>query len=120
MPALIAKEPIHKGSAAYERGCSLLEKVGLKERIHFTTKLLSGGEKQRTCLARALLNDPEILLADEPSGNLDHETSKRIHGLLLSSVKDLNKSLIVVTHDHELANLCDRKLLLIDGILKEL
>lgn len=117
MPSLIANQPIHKGSIAYQRGWDLLEKMGLKERGHFMTKLLSGGEKQRTCFARALLNDPEIILADEPTGNLDHENSKKIHDLLLSSVKDLNKSLIVVTHDPELADLCDRKLRLINGYL---
>jgi len=119
MPALIANEPIHKNSKAYLRGCALLERVGLKERVHFMAKLLSGGEKQRVCLARAFLNNPEIILADEPSGNLDHVTSKTIHQLLLSSVKDLNKSLIVVTHDQELANLCDRTLRLSDGYLIE-
>lgn len=119
MPGLIANQPVHKNSAAHARGIALLEKVGLQHRIDFTTKLLSGGEKQRACLARALLNDPEIILADEPSGNLDHENSKRIHELLLEPVKTLNKSLIVVTHDQELANLCDRKLRLCDGYLVE-
>ncbi len=120
MPALIAGESIHKNGAAYQRACSLLEKVGLTHRAEFATKLLSGGEKQRAALARALCNDPEILLADEPSGNLDHKTSSRIHELLLHSVKELNKSLIVVTHDKALAELCDRKLILCDGhLLKE-
>ncbi|MCC5831757.1 MAG: ABC transporter ATP-binding protein [Chlamydiales bacterium] len=119
MPALIAGNPIHKNSKAYERALSLLEKVGISHRAEFATKLLSGGEKQRAALARALCNDPEILLADEPSGNLDHETSNRIHELLLHSVKELNKSLIVVTHDKVLADLCDRKLILCDGYLKK-
>ncbi len=117
MPALIKGDSIHKNSAAYNRACALLEKVGLTHRLHFSTKLLSGGEKQRVGLARALCNDPEILLADEPSGNLDHETSNRIHELLIHSVKDLNKSLIVVTHDELLAELCDKKLILCDGNL---
>ncbi len=119
MPALIAGESIHKNGAAHVRASALLEKVGLTPRAHFATKLLSGGEKQRVALARALCNDPEILLADEPSGNLDHETSSRIHELLLHSVKELNKSLIVVTHDKALAELCDRKLILCDGHLIE-
>ncbi|MCH9626416.1 MAG: Lipoprotein-releasing system ATP-binding protein LolD [Chlamydiales bacterium] len=118
MPALIAGRPIHRGSSIYTHACSLLDRVGLSHRIHFTTKLLSGGEKQRVALARALCNDPELLLADEPSGNLDHETSSRIHELLFHSVKELNKSLIVVTHDHTLAELCDRKLILCDGQLQ--
>lgn len=120
MPALIAGELIHKNAPAYKRACALLEKVGLSHRMNFSTKLLSGGEKQRAALARALCNDPEILLADEPTGNLDHDTSSRIQELLTHSVKELNKSLIVVTHDKALAELCDRKLILCDGhFLKE-
>jgi len=118
MPALIAGKEIHKGSAAYRRGCDLLTKVGLERRMHFLTRLLSGGEKQRVALARALCNNPEIILADEPSGNLDHETSSWIHELLIQSVKKLNKSLIIVTHDKELAALCDRKVNLCEGYLK--
>lgn len=96
MPALIAGKPIHKNTPSYKRGCELLEKVGLTPRMHFSTKLLSGGEKQRVALARALCNDPEILLTDEPSGNLDHETSNRIHELLIHSVKHHIKSLLVL------------------------
>lgn len=118
MPALIAGAPIHKNSASCKRALALIEKVGLTARLHFATKLLSGGEKQRVALARALCNDPEILLADEPSGNLDHETSCRIHELLTHSVKELGKSLVVVTHDRSLADLCDRRLLLCDGRLR--
>lgn len=117
MPALIAGEATHKNSPAHARACELLEKVGLSHRLNFATKLLSGGEKQRVSLARALCNDPEILLADEPSGNLDHDTSTRIHDLLMASVKELNKSLIVVTHDKALADLCDRELVLESGTL---
>lgn len=119
MPALIAGNPIHKRSAAYKRAMSLLEKVGVKERAHFSTKLLSGGEKQRVALARALCNDPEILLADEPSGNLDHETSQLIHTLLVDFVKETGKSLLVVTHDQTLATLCDQTYILCDGKLKK-
>lgn len=119
MPALIAKEEIGKGSLAYERACVFLEKVGLGSRMHFMARLLSGGEKQRVAIARAFCNNPEIILADEPSGNLDHNTSKIIHELLMQSVKESNKCLVVVTHDHELANLCDRKLILCGGMLKE-
>lgn len=117
MPALIAGKDIGKNGAAYERAWELLKRVGLEKRAHFPAKLLSGGEKQRAALARALCNDPEILLADEPSGNLDHETSSHIHKLLIHSVKTLGKSLIVVTHDSNLAALCDRKLILCDGCL---
>lgn len=117
MPALIAGKMLGKDGEAYKRGIELLIKVGLEDRIHFPTKLLSGGEKQRAALARALCNDPAILLADEPSGNLDHETSGHIHELLIHSVKGLNKGLIVVTHDLKLASLCDRRLILCDGYL---
>lgn len=119
MPALIGRKDITQGSKAYKRGCQLVDQVGLSHRLHYPIKLLSGGEKQRVALARAFLNDPEMILADEPSGNLDHETSLAIHTLLLDSVKKLNKGMIVVTHDQELANLCDRTVYLCDGHLKE-
>ncbi|MCH9625331.1 MAG: Lipoprotein-releasing system ATP-binding protein LolD [Chlamydiales bacterium] len=119
MPALIGGKPIHKHSVAYKHAMDLLKRVGLEKRIDFPTKLLSGGEKQRASLARALCNNPDILLADEPSGNLDHETSQHIHDLLFSFVKDFKKSLIVVTHDDALASLCDRKLILSSGNLIE-
>lgn len=118
MPALIGGKEIHPQSEAYARAVDLVKKVGLEKRLNYPTKLLSGGEKQRTALARALCNDPEILLADEPSGNLDHTTSRQIQELLLGSVKEFNKSLVVVTHDDALASLCDRKLVLWDGLLK--
>lgn len=118
MPALIAGKEIHPDSQAYARGVDLVKKVGLEKRLKYPAKLLSGGEKQRTALARALCNDPEILLADEPSGNLDHTTSRQIQDLLLESVKEFNKSLVVVTHDDSLASRCDRKLVLWDGHLK--
>ncbi len=114
MPSLIARK---KTSSIYEHGKRLLEQVGLRERGNFLAKLLSGGEKQRAAIARAFCNDPEIILADEPSGSLDHGNSKIIHELLLSFVKKKNKSLIVVTHDEELSSLCDKKFLLKDGLL---
>lgn len=119
MPALIGGKDIHTGSAAHDRALNLLERVGLNERLFFHTKLLSGGEKQRVAIARALCNNPEIILADEPSGNLDHATSHHIHALLMEAVKEFNKALIVVTHDRELASLCDRTFLLCDGLLTE-
>ena len=95
----------------------LLREVGLEDRAHFPARLLSGGEKQRAAIARALCNDPPLLLADEPSGNLDHATSQRIHELLIASSKRRGKTLIVVTHDLELAKLCDITYHLIDGKL---
>lgn len=117
MPALIGKKPIHKGSASYQRALDLLDLVGLKNRAHFATKLLSGGEKQRITLARALCNDPEIILADEPTGNLDHETSEKIHRLLFNLSRTLGKALIIVTHDPDLAKLCDQTFYLKKGNL---
>ncbi len=84
MPARIARQPISLGSEAYKHGLFLLEKVGLTGRAHFNTKLLSGGEKQRVAIARALCNDPDIIFADEPSGNLDKETAQDIHQILLN------------------------------------
>jgi lipoprotein-releasing system ATP-binding protein len=117
MPARIARIPTHRKSPAYERALKLLEAVGLIERAHFLAKLLSGGEKQKAAVARALCNDPELILADEPSGNLDHAQSQALHALLIRLTKDQGKSLIVVTHDQELAALCDRTLLLKEGHL---
>jgi lipoprotein-releasing system ATP-binding protein len=109
MPARIARKNVRKGSEAEERCFYLLEKVGLADRAHFHTKLLSGGEKQRVALARALCNDPALIFADEPSGNLDRQTSDMIHELLLGCVQEQGKALIVVTHDRELARLCQTR-----------
>ncbi len=117
MPARIARQSMGKGSEAEQRGLYLLEKVKLIDRAHFPTKLLSGGEKQRVALARAMCNDPDLIFADEPSGNLDRQTSQLIHELLLSCVQDQRKALIVVTHDQELARLCARQYELKNGCL---
>jgi len=117
MSAKIARQATHPGSPAHTRALELLETVGLKERANFMAKLLSGGEKQRAAIARALCNNPDLILADEPSGNLDHKHSQEIHSLLIRLSKDFNKALIVVTHDKELSFLCDKTLLLKDGNL---
>ncbi len=117
MPARIARQDISKGSAGEQRGMELLAKVGLAERAHFNTKLLSGGEKQRVALARAMCNDPKIIFADEPSGNLDRQTATLIHDILLGFVADQQKALILVTHDKELAKLCSTQYELINGRL---
>lgn len=108
LPAFIGGSDIRKGSKAYERAVLLLEEVELGARIGYTTKLLSGGEKQRVALARALCNDPELILADEPSGNLDQTTSCKIHDLLLATAHKHQKALIIVTHNQELASLCQK------------
>jgi lipoprotein-releasing system ATP-binding protein len=117
MPAYISRKNIKKGSPSYKRALILLKEVGLENRFNYLAKDLSGGEKQRAAIARAFCNDPEIILADEPSGNLDDTNSKIIHKLLLESTKKFNKSLIVATHDKELASLCDKIYLLKDGKL---
>ncbi len=101
-----------------EHALHLLDQVGLAPRAHFLAKQLSGGEKQRIAIARALCNDPDLILADEPTGNLDYATSQAVHELLLYTVRKLDKTLIVVTHDRELAALCDRTLILKKGALQ--
>jgi lipoprotein-releasing system ATP-binding protein len=118
MPAKIAREPTHLRSSAYLRALFLLEKVGLSSRAGFLAKLLSGGEKQRVAIARALLNNPDLILADEPSGNLDHTNSQAIHQLLLKLAKDEGKTLVIATHNPELASLCDKTYQLKDGKLR--
>lgn len=120
MPASIARQPTSKGSQAEKRALTLLESVGLRERAHFHTKLLSGGEKQRVALARAMCNDPALILADEPSGNLDSQTAQLIHEFLINFARHPSKALLLVTHDRELARLCTRQYELRDGILHHL
>lgn len=117
MPARIGRQSISPGTPAYRRACNLLEQVGLGGRAHFHTKLLSGGEKQRVAIARALCNDPDVILADEPSGNLDKQTASTIHSLLLNFAREGKKSLIIVTHDPDLASLCESQYSLSQGTL---
>jgi lipoprotein-releasing system ATP-binding protein len=112
MPAKIGRT-----SATESMGLHLLEQVGLQSRAHFPVKLLSGGEKQRVAIARALCNNPSILLADEPTGNLDEENSKLIGALLLSLAQTHNKIVIIATHDPHLASLCTTHHTLSQGTL---
>ncbi len=119
MPARIARRASSPGSLAYQHAEGLLGEVGLHDRMHYSTKLLSGGEKQRVAIARALCNNPEIILADEPSGNLDHASSQAIHELLFRCCTEHGKGLIVVTHDQHLAAQCDKVYWLQEGKLKE-
>jgi len=114
LPAKIARRPVSK-----EHGLKLLEKVGLSERANFPVKLLSGGERQRVALARALCNNPDILFADEPSGNLDPENAMSVNNLLFDLVASEKKALILVTHDTTLAARCHRTLMLSNGKLVE-
>ncbi len=117
MPARIGRLCTKIGSKAYKRAEELLNFVGLSHRKEFYAKLLSGGEKQRAAIARALCMQPEILFADEPSGNLDHQSSNMIYDLLLSCVKNEGRTLITVTHDPKLAALCDRTYVIQGGLL---
>jgi len=94
-----------------------LEKVGLADRMHHLPTELSGGEQQRVAIARAILNDPTIIFADEPTGNLDSKTGAGIVDLLLALVREKQKTLVVVTHDNELALRGDRRLVIQDGRL---
>lgn len=96
-----------------------LEEVDLTDKAKNKATDLSGGQKQRVCIARALVNDPSVIFADEPTGNLDSENGQRITELLFRLNKRKNITLIVVTHDEELAALCDRKFRMKDGLLTE-
>lgn len=97
----------------------LLEEVGLTDHLHHFAKQLSGGEKQRAAIARALCNDPDLILADEPSGNLDEANSEKIHEMLIETAKKRGKGLIVVTHNQALAKQCDFIYTLHEGTLEK-
>ncbi len=105
--------------AARSRSEELLERVGLAARQHHRPSEMSGGEQQRTAVARALAASPSLLLADEPSGNLDHQNAERLHDLFSELARDLSLGLIVVTHNPSLAARADRVLLLEGGKLSE-
>lgn len=98
---------------------SLLEKINLKDRAHHKPSELSGGEQQRVAIARALINNPAIVLADEPTGNLDSENSMAIFHWLQSLKNELQQTFIMVTHNEALASLCDRTYTMVDGLMKE-
>jgi lipoprotein-releasing system ATP-binding protein len=104
---------------AQRRAQELLERMGLGGRMHHRPGQLSGGEQQRTAVARALSTDPAVLLADEPSGNLDHANAERLHDLFAELSRDLELGLVVVTHNRSLAQRAERTLVLEDGRLVE-
>lgn len=113
IPAMIAGK---SRSAARAEALRLLEMVGLGGRTAHKPSELSGGEQQRVAIARALVNSPAVLLADEPTGNLDSATKEDIHKLFFSLRETLGQTIIIVTHDPELAALCDRTLVMKDGM----
>jgi lipoprotein-releasing system ATP-binding protein len=104
---------------AKRRAADLLDRVGLGGRTQHKPAELSGGEQQRTAVARALAIDPVVLLADEPSGNLDHGNSERLHDLLVGLARDLEIAMVIATHNRSLASRADRTLLLEDGRLTD-
>jgi lipoprotein-releasing system ATP-binding protein len=114
IPAFIAK----KDKAETEkRALEILTFLGLKDRTEHKPNELSGGEQQRVAVARALINNPAIILADEPSGNLDSASAESLHKLFFELRDKFNQTFIIVTHNQELANMADRKLTMKDGII---
>lgn len=113
IPALIAERPEKEARKAAE---ALLEDLGLAERMSHKPSELSGGEQQRVAIARALVNNPSVLFADEPSGNLDSRTKDELHKLFFSLRDRYGQTIIIVTHDPDLASMCDRSLFMQDGL----
>jgi lipoprotein-releasing system ATP-binding protein len=114
LPALIA------GTAKKEAGDKaqkLLELLGVSARAGHKPGELSGGEQQRVAVARALINSPAVILADEPSGNLDTHNAQELHKLFFDLRKELNQTFVIVTHNNELANMSDRKIVMQDGLI---
>ncbi|MDI9873273.1 ABC transporter ATP-binding protein [Flectobacillus rivi] len=103
--------------AVRERAEELLVMLGLKDRINNLPSQMSGGEQQRTAVARALMNSPAIIFADEPSGNLDSKNAQELHELFFTLRDKFQQTFVVVTHNEELANMADRKLIMQDGLI---
>jgi len=99
-----------------DRATELLERLGLKDRMQHKPSTLSGGEQQRVAVARALINQPDIVFADEPTGNLDSENARYLHELLIQLRNDYQQAFLIVTHNDELAASCDRTLHMKDGV----
>ena len=113
IPAFIAGRS-RKDAESAAKG--LLADLGLSERMEHKPSQLSGGEQQRVAIARALINNPAVLFADEPSGNLDSKTKEELHNLFFELREKYGQTIIIVTHDPDLAKMCDRSLYMVDGV----
>ncbi len=114
IPAMISGE---SESGALKRSRDLLNQLGLEQRINHKPSQLSGGEQQRVAVARALINNPDFILADEPSGNLDSGNAEDLHKLFLKLRNDYKKTIVIVTHNNQLAEMADRTITIRDGML---
>ncbi|GAB4516246.1 MAG: ABC transporter ATP-binding protein [Allomuricauda sp.] len=114
IPAFIKKTPKVE---AEQRAKELLDFLGLKDRYHHKPNALSGGEQQRVAVARSLMNNPSVVLADEPSGNLDSESADNLHQLFFKLRDEFGQTFVLVTHNMELADMADRKLTMVDGLI---
>ncbi|HPM32069.1 MAG TPA: ABC transporter ATP-binding protein, partial [Chryseolinea sp.] len=100
-----------------DRAIELLKMLGLEERIHHKPSELSGGEQQRIAVARAMINSPDLILADEPSGNLDSKNALELHTLFFKLQKETGQTFIIVTHNEELSKMADRRVEMADGLI---
>jgi lipoprotein-releasing system ATP-binding protein len=112
LPAFIKNTP---KAEAEKRAQELLDFLGLKDRSDHKPNELSGGEQQRVAVARALINNPDLIFADEPSGNLDTESAENLHNLFFKLRDEFGQTFVIVTHNEELADMADRKLTMVDG-----
>ena len=114
IPAFIAGK---KNTEVESEAKKLLDYLGLSHRIHHKPNELSGGEQQRVAVARALINKPDVIFADEPSGNLDTHSAENLHQLFFQLRDEFGQTFVIVTHNEELANMADRKLVMVDGLI---
>lgn len=115
LPGLVAKKP---KKALELEATKYLDYLGLSHRLHHFPNEMSGGEQQRVAVARALINQPAIIFADEPSGNLDTKTAESLHELFFKLRDEFGQTFVIVTHNEQLANMADRKIVMSDGMLK--
>lgn len=104
---------------AADKAEKLLTTLGLRDRMSHKPSALSGGEQQRVAVARALINDPDVILADEPSGNLDSDHARELHELFVKLRNEMNQTFVIITHNPDLARLSDRQIMMRDGILEQ-